>query len=205
MAPADIEYARELGYRVKHLGIAKHANDALQLRVHPTLIPEAKAIAQVDGVLNAVMINASGVGELLLVGPGAGSRPTASAVMADVVSLARSIASNEQPSIHSMGVGVSAMSQPVICDINEVASAWYLRLDAEDKPGVMASLTQCLSQCGIGIESLIQKPESAALAKVPVILMTDEAPTRAIEQAIASIEALPSVGGPVACLRVENF
>jgi homoserine dehydrogenase len=125
--------------------------------------------------------------------------------MADVVSLARSIASNEQPSIHSMGVGVSAMSQPVIADINEVASAWYLRLDAEDKPGVMASLTQCLSQCGIGIESLIQKPESAALAKVPVILMTDEAPTRAIEQAIADIEALPSVGGPVTCLRVEKF
>ena len=187
------------------MGIAKHANDALLLRVQPTLIPQAKAIAQVDGVLNAVMINASGVGELLLVGPGAGSRPTASAVMADVVSLARSIASNEQPSIHSMGVGVSAMSQPVIADINEVASAWYLRLDAEDKPGVMASLTQCLSQCGIGIESLIQKPESAALAKVPVILMTDEAPTRAVEQAIANIEALPSVSGPVTCLRVENF
>ena len=125
--------------------------------------------------------------------------------MADVVSLARSIASNEQPSIHSMGVGVSAMSQPIITHINEVASAWYLRLDAEDKPGVMASLTQCLSKYGIGIESLIQKPKSAALAKVPVILMTDEAPTRAIEQAIANIEALPSVGGPVTCLRVENF
>jgi len=203
VAPADIEYARELGYRIKHLGIAKRENDALQLRVHPTLIPEAKAIAQVDGVLNAVMINASGVGELLLVGPGAGSRPTASAVMADVVSVSRSIASGEQPSIHSMGVGVSAMSQPTIADINEVSSAWYLRLDAEDKPGVMVSLTQCLSQHGI--ESLIQKPESATLAKVPVILMTDEAPTRAIEQAIADIEALPSVSGPVKCLRVENF
>ena len=205
VAPADIEYARELGYRIKHLGIAKRENDVLQLRVHPTLIPEAKPIAQVDGVLNAVMINASGVGELLLVGPGAGSRPTASAVMADVVSVARSIASNEQPSVHSMGVGISAMSQPVIADINEVPSAWYLRLEAEDKPGVMTSLTQCLSQRGIGIESLIQKPENAGLAKVPVILMTDEAPTRAIEQAIADIEALPSVDGPVTCLRVENF
>ncbi|MEC8528176.1 MAG: homoserine dehydrogenase, partial [Pseudomonadota bacterium] len=205
VAPADIEYARELGYRIKHLGIAKRENDALQLRVHPTLIPEAKAIAQVDGVLNAVMINASGVGELLLVGPGAGSRPTASAVMADVISVARSIASDEQPSIHSMGVSVTAMSQPAIADINEVISAWYLRLDAEDKPGVMAALTQCLSQHGIGIESLIQRPESVALAKVPVILLTDEAPTRAIEQAIADIGALPSVGGSITCLRVENF
>ena len=205
VAPTDIEYARELGYRIKHLGIAKRESDALQLRVHPTLIPEAKAIAQVDGVLNAVMINASGVGELLLVGPGAGSRPTASAVMADVISVARALAGNEQPSIYSMGVGVSALSQPVIADINEVSSAWYLRLDAEDKPGVMAALTQCLSQNGIGIESLIQKPESAGLAKVPVILLTDEAPTRAIELAIADIEALPSVGGPVTCLRVENF
>ena len=205
VAPADIEFARELGYRIKHLGIAKRENDVLQLRVHPTLIPEAKAIAQVDGVLNAVMINASGVGELLLVGPGAGSRPTASAVMADVVSVARSLASSEQPSIHSMGIGVSAMSEPDIADINEVSSAWYLRLDAEDKPAVMAALTQCLSQHGIGIESLIQKPESASLAKVPVILLTDEAPTRTIEQAIADIEAFPSVGGSVTCLRVENF
>jgi homoserine dehydrogenase len=205
VAPADIEYARELGYRIKHLGIARREGDALQLRVHPTLIPESKAIAQVDGVLNAVMISASGVGELLLVGPGAGSRPTASAVMADVVSIARSVASNEQPDVRSMGVCVDALSQPAIVPITEVSSGWYLRLDAEDKPGVMAALTQCLSQHGIGIESLIQKPESTELAKVPVILLTDEAPTRAIEQAIAEIVALPSVGGPVTCLRVENF
>ena len=205
VAPTDIEYARELGYRIKHLGIAKRESDALQLRVHPTLIPESKAIAQVDGVLNAVMISASGVGELLLVGPGAGSRPTASAVMADVVSIARSVAGNEQPDVRSMGVRVDALSQPAIVPISEVSSGWYLRLDAEDKPGVMAAFTHCLSQHAIGIESLIQKPESTELAKVPVILLTDEAPTRAIELAIADIEALPSVGGPVTCLRVENF
>ena len=205
VAPVDIEYARELGYRIKHLGIARREGDALQLRVHPTLIPESKAIAQVDGVLNAVMISASGVGELLLVGPGAGSRPTASAVTADVVSIARSVAGNEQPDVRSMGVRVDALSQPAIVPISEVSSGWYLRLDAEDKPGVMAALTHCLSQHAIGIESLIQKPESTELAKVPVILLTDEAPTRAIELAIADIEALPSVGGPVTCLRVENF
>ena len=205
VAPVDIEYARELGYRIKHLGIARREGDALQLRVHPTLIPESKAIAQVDGVLNAVMISASGVGELLLVGPGAGSRPTASAVMADVVSIARAVAGNEQPDVRSMGVRVDALSQPAIVPISEVSSGWYLRLDAEDKPGVMAALTHCLSQHAIGIESLIQKPESTELAKVPVILLTDEAPTRAIELAIADIEALPSVGGPVTCLRVENF
>lgn len=205
VAPVDIEYARELGYRIKHLGIARREGDALQLRVHPTLIPESKAIAQVDGVLNAVMISASGVGELLLVGPGAGSRPTASAVMADVVSIARSVAGNEQPDVRSMGVRVDALSQPAIVPISEVSSGWYLRLDAEDKPGVMAALTHCLSQHAIGIESLIQKPESTELAKVPVILLTDEAPTRAIELAIADIEALPSVGGPVTRLRVENF
>lgn len=205
VAPTDIEYARELGYRIKHLGIARREGDALQLRVHPTLIPESKAIAQVDGVLNAVMISASGVGELLLVGPGAGSRPTASAVVADVVSIARSVAGNEQPDVRSMGVRVDALSQPAIVPISEVSSGWYLRLDAEDKPGVMAALTHCLSQHAIGIESLIQKPESTELAKVPVILLTDEAPTRAIELAIADIEALPSVGGPVTCLRVENF
>ena len=205
VAPTDIEYARELGYRIKHLGIARREGDTLQLRVHPTLIPESKAIAQVDGVLNAVMISASGVGELLLVGPGAGSRPTASAVMADVVSIARAVAGNEQPDVRSMGVRVDALSQPAIVPISEVSSGWYLRLDAEDKPGVMAALTHCLSQHAIGIESLIQKPESTELAKVPVILLTDEAPTRAIELATADIEALSSVGGPVTCLRVENF
>ena len=107
VAPADLEFARELGYRIKHLGIAKRGNEALQLRVHPTLIPEGKAIAQVDGVLNAVMVNATGVGELLLVGPGAGSRPTASAVCGDLVSIAASLARGEIPASPGMGIPVA--------------------------------------------------------------------------------------------------
>ena len=205
VSPLDLEYALELGYRIKHLGIAKREGESLQLRVHPTLIPKTKALAQVDGVLNAVMINASGVGELLLVGPGAGSRPTASAVSADIVAIARAMASNGQPQINALGVPIENLTNMTLSNIADVSSAWYLRLEAEDKPGVMASITQRLSEHGIGIESLIQKPESAKLSRVPVIILTDEASTQSVVEAVAAIEALATVEGPVTSLRVENF
>lgn len=205
VSPLDLEYALELGYRIKHLGIAKRDGESLQLRVHPTLIPKTKALAQVDGVLNAVMINASGVGELLLVGPGAGSRPTASAVSADIVAIARAMASDGQPQINALGVPVENLTDMTLSNIADVSSAWYLRLEAEDKPGVMASITQRLSEHGIGIESLIQKPESAKLSRVPVIILTDEASTQSVVEAVAAIEALATVEGPVTSLRVENF
>lgn len=205
VAPEDLEFAKELGYRIKHLGIAKRDANALQLRVHPTLIPEGKAIAQVDGVLNAVMINATGVGELLLVGPGAGSRPTASAVCGDLVSIAGALARDESPAVPSMGVPVSALDPIAISDINDISSGWYLRLDAEDKPGVMAAITKHLSEQGIGIESLIQKPDTNAGAYVPVIILTDTATTQRLHAAVSVIEAMSSVVGSVTCLRVENF
>ena len=205
VAPLDLEYALELGYRIKHLGIAKREGDSLQLRVHPTLIPTTKPLAQVDGVLNAIMINASGVGELLLVGAGAGSRPTASAVSADIISIARAIASNGQPQINALGVPIENLADIRISNIDDISSAWYLRLEANDKPGVMASITQRLSEHGIGIESLIQKPESAKLSRVPVIILTDEASTHSVVEAVTAIEALAAVEGPVTSLRVENF
>ena len=205
VAPLDLEYALELGYRIKHLGIAKREGDSLQLRVHPTLIPTTKPLAQVDGVLNAIMINASGVGELLLVGAGAGARPTASAVSADIISIARAIASNGQPQINALGVPIENLADIRISNIDDVSSAWYLRLEADDKPGVMASITQRLSEHGIGIESLIQKPESAKLSRVPVIILTDEASTHSVVEAVTAIEALAAVEGPVTSLRVENF
>lgn len=205
VAPEDLEFASELGYRIKHLGIAKRDGSALQLRVHPTLIPEGKAIAQVDGVLNAVMINATGVGELLLVGPGAGSRPTASAVCGDLVSIAGMLARDESPTSPSLGVPVATLDVTAIADIDDVSSAWYLRLDAEDKPGVMAAITKSLSEQGIGIESLIQKPDASASASVPIIILTDTATTRSLNTAVSAIEAMPSVGGKITCLRVENF
>ena len=205
VAPEDLEFAKELGYRIKHLGIAQRDAETIQLRVHPTLIPEGKAIAQVDGVLNAVMINGTGVGELLLVGPGAGSRPTASAVCGDLVSIAGSLARNQSPATPSMGVPIADLDSASITHIDDVSTGWYLRLDAEDKPGVMASITKCLSEKGIGIESLIQKPEASASADVPVIIVTDRAATRCLNDAVSTIEAMSSVVGRVTCLRVENF
>ena len=205
VAPEDLEFAKELGYRIKHLGIAQRDEETIQLRVHPTLIPEGKAIAQVDGVLNAVMINGTGVGELLLVGPGAGSRPTASAVCGDLVSIAGSLARDESPATPSMGVPIADLESASITHIDDVSTGWYLRLDAEDKPGVMASITKCLSEKGIGIESLIQKPEASASADVPVIIVTDKATTRCLNDAVSTIEGMSSVVGRVTCLRVENF
>lgn len=205
VSPTDIDYARELGFCIKHLGIAKRQGSAIELRVHPTLIPKSKAIAQVDGVLNAVMINASGVGELLLVGPGAGSRPTASAVTADIAAIALSIAKGDQPSALNMGIPLAYFSTASIVDIDHVSSSWYLRLEAEDTPGAMAAITQCLSERDIGIASLIQKLDSPDVQRVPVVLLTDNASTAAIASAMKSIEALPSVGGQVTSLRVEYF
>jgi homoserine dehydrogenase len=205
VSPTDIDYARELGFCIKHLGIAKRQGSAIELRVHPTLIPKSKAIAQVDGVLNAVMINASGVGELLLVGPGAGSRPTASAVTADIAAIALSIAKGDQPSALNMGIPLAYFSAASIVDIDHVSSSWYLRLEAEGTPGVMAAITQCLSERDIGIASLIQKLDSPDVQRVPVVLLTDNASTAAIASAMKAIEALPSVGGQVTSLRVEHF
>ena len=205
VAPEDLEFARELGYRVKHLGIAKRDGDALQLRVHPTLIPAGKAIANVDGVLNAVMIKATGVGELLLVGPGAGSRPTASAVCGDLVSIAGALARGETPASPSMSVPVASLDTVTIADMEDVVSAWYLRLNAQDQPGVMAAITKCLSEQSIGIESLIQKPDASASANVPIIILTDTASTRSLYAAVSAIESMPSVVGNVTSLRVENF
>ena len=145
------------------------------------------------------------MGELLLVGPGAGSRPTASAVCGDLVSIAGSLARDETPAVPSMAVPIASLNTAPITDIEDVSSAWYLRLNAEDKPGVMAALTKSLSEQGIGIESLIQKPDASASAHVPVIILTDIATTRSLGTAVSAIEAMPSVVGKVTCLRVENF
>jgi homoserine dehydrogenase len=126
-------------------------------------------------------------------------------VSADIVTISRAMASNGQPQINALGVPVENLADITISNIADVSSAWYLRLEADDKPGVMASITQRLSDHGIGIESLIQKPKSAKLSRVPVIILTDEASTHSVVEAVAAIEALATVEGSVTSLRVENF
>ena len=168
LTPTDLDYAAELGYRVKHLGIARRNEDGIELRVHPTLIPEHKQIATVDGVLNAVMISGSAVGEVVLVGPGAGGAATASSVCADIVDVAR----------HPNGTG-PAMGQPAaglnarpLVPSGDIASEWYVRLTVVDRPGVMSDVTQVLAGRGISIESLVQKAPAPGQTEVPIVLLT---------------------------------
>ena len=201
LTPTDLDYAAELGYRVKHLGIARRIEDGVELRVHPTLIPEHKQIATVDGVLNAVMISGSAVGEVVLVGPGAGGAATASSVCADIVDMAR----------HPNGTG-PAMGQPAAClnarplvPSGEIASEWYVRLTVVDRPGVMSDVTQVFAGRGISIESLVQKAPSPGQIEVPIVLLTHMASESVITDAIDEITAFDEVSADFALLRVEAF
>ncbi len=201
LTPTDLDYAAELGYRVKHLGIARRNEDGIELRVHPTLIPEHKQIATVDGVLNAVMISGSAVGEVVLVGPGAGGAATASSVCADIIDVAR----------HPNGTG-PAMGQPAaglnarpLVPSSEIASEWYVRLTVVDRPGVMSDVTQVLAGRGISIESLVQKAPAPGQTEVPIVLLTHMASESVITDAIDEITAFDEVSADFALLRVEAF
>ena len=201
LTPTDLDYAAELGYRVKHLGIARRIENGVELRVHPTLIPEHKQIATVDGVLNAVMISGSAVGEVVLVGPGAGGAATASSVCADIVDVAR----------HPNGTG-PAMGQPAaglnarpLVPSGDIASEWYVRLTVVDRPGVMSDVTQVLAGRGISIESLVQKAPAPGQTEVPIVLLTHMASESVITDAIDEITAFDEVSADFALLRVEAF
>jgi len=203
--PADLSYAEELGYRIKHLGIARRVGDRVDLRVHPTLIPSDSQIANVNGVLNTVMINADAVGEVVLVGPGAGALPTASSVMGDVVDLARLLGRGQSDPIPVLGVPQRDVAALPAVPREQVESAWYVRLRVEDRPGVMADITRLLSAEGISIESLIQRPPKAGSSEVDVVVLTDSASTGQLDRAWLAIEALPAVTAAAGRYRVEEF
>lgn len=205
IAPADLTFAAELGYRIKHLGIARRVGEKIDLRVHPTLVPSDKQIANVDGVLNAIMVSADAVGELVLVGPGAGSLPTASAVWGDVVDLCRELGRGQRCPIPALGVLQAALTDIERVSKGDVVSAWYLRLLASDKPGVMAEITRLLGSQGISIESLIQHPPEAGVEHVQIVILTDHAAGSRIEKALGEIEKLQAIGEHVVALRVESF
>ena len=201
VAPEDLEYAASMGYRVKHLGIARRTQQGIEMRVHPTLIPEHKQIATVDGVLNAVMISGDAVGEVVLVGPGAGGAATASSVCADLVDVAR----NPAGSGPALGIVAAALQAPNWVPVEDISSEWYVRLTASDQSGVMSDITQILAGRDISIESIIQKPPSPGSDKVPVVLLTHVAPQSVMTGALNEIMALEEVDADVALMRVEAF
>lgn len=201
ITPEDLDYAKTLGYRVKHLGIARRAGNRIEMRVHPTLIPQDKQLAGVDGVLNAIMVKADAVGELLLVGPGAGGAATASSVCADIVDLAR----NPGPGGHSLGIPVEALTPLPVSPWEEISSEWYLRLHVTDRPGVMSDITQKLAARGISIESLVQKASKEGDTDVPIVILAHAVPASLINDAVKAVVALDEVRPDVALIRVERF
>jgi homoserine dehydrogenase len=205
LTPQDVDYAEELGYRIKHLGVAKQSSKGVELRVHPTLIPEKRLLANVDGVKNAVLVEGDAVGPTLYYGAGAGAEPTASAVIADIVDLARDLGAGQQSRVPALGVAGEAIQDFPIVPMAEVETPWYLRMEAEDKPGVMSQVASIFSEQGISIEALIQKAPTPGESRVPVIVLTNTAAQGSLETAVAAIENLSSIAGKIACIRVETL
>ena len=213
VTPADIEFARELGYRIKHLGIAKRVDAGVELRVHPTLLPADSPLARVDGVLNAVRLHAHAAGDTVYSGAGAGREATASAVVADLVDIARARvradagahadAHAEVRPLPLLGVPWAALRQPDIVSMDRVRSAWYLRVQVEDRPGVMSELANCLGAQGISIEALIQKPPKAPGDAVSVLVLSNEAERAALRRAVQAIGAMHAVREAPQVIPVE--
>ncbi len=201
----DVEYAEELGYRIKHLGVAKQNTDGVELRVHPTLIPEQRLLANVNGVKNAVLVEGDAVGPTLYYGAGAGAEPTASAVVADVVDLARELSAGQNCRVPALGFASDQLQDLPIVPMEKVSTAWYLRMEAEDKPGVLSQISSILSEQGISIEALIQKAPAEGQTRVPLIMLTNVATQGNVDTAVASVEALDTVSGNVTRIRVESL
>lgn len=203
ITPEDVEFAEELGYRIKHLGMSCRTEAGIDLRVHPTLIPVARPIAKVDGVLNAVMVNGDAVGDTLYVGAGAGAEPTASAVVADIIDLARSIEVTSDarvPSLAFYDIGTDK-----VIPIEDIKTAYYLRISVQDKAGVLAAVATILSEHGINIEALIQKEPKTEDTNAQIIILSHKVLEKNMNQAIKEIESLDSTIGAVTRIRVEQL
>lgn len=203
ISPQDVVYAQELGYAIKHLGIARRSPAGIELRVHPTLIPKSRLLANVDGVMNAVLVKGDAVGPTLYYGAGAGAEPTASAVIADIVDTARTLTASPEHRVPFLGIQQESLQDKAILPIEDVETAYYLRMSALDKPGVLSQVAQILSESGISIEALIQKEAKDEQEIVPLILLTNRAVEKRLVEAIVKIESLSSITGPVTRIRVE--
>lgn len=201
----DVVYAGELGYRIKHLGITRKSNDGIELRVHPTLIPDKRLIANVDGVMNAVLVHGDAVGPTLYYGAGAGAEPTASAVVADIIDTARTIDIDTGHKVPLLGFQPDAMSAIPILPIEEVETACYLRMTALDKPGVLAEVSEVFAQHAISLEAVLQKEPAEGVDRVHLVLLTQKVKESDINAAIAEVEAFDEIDGNVARIRLEHL
>ena len=205
LTPQDVDHARELGYIIKHLGIAKQNGEGVELRVHPTLIPDHRLLADVDGVKNAILVEGNAVGPTLYYGAGAGGAPTASAIVADLVDLARDMGAGQTCRVPPLGFAREELRNLPIVPMAQVQTPWYLRMQVEDKPGVLSAVASIFSEQGISIEALIQKAPAEGQTRVQLIVLTNKAAQGLVDQAVTAIEALDSIAGKVTRIRVEGL
>ena len=201
----DVEYAEQLGYRIKHLGIARKTAEGIELRVHPTLIPERRLIANVNGVMNAVLVKGDAVGPTLYYGAGAGAEPTASAVVADVIDVVRALTSDPENRVPHLAFQADSLADIPVVAADRFKTSYYLRLTAEDKPGVLADVTRILADHHISIEAIIQKEPIGNETAIPIILLTQITLEKEMNAAIAEIEVLQTVTGKVNRIRLETL
>ena len=201
---ADVVYAEQLGYRIKHLGIARRTEAGIELRVHPTLIPERQLLANVDGVMNAVLVKGDAVGPTLYYGAGAGAEPTASAVVADIVDVVRTLTADPGNRVPHLAFQPDALEDLPVLTMEQVETAYYLRMLALDRPGVLAEVTRILADLAISIEAIIQKEPEPGVSEVPVIMLTHRIQEQQMNTAIARIEALPSIKGRITRIRTDS-
>ncbi|MBI3774726.1 MAG: homoserine dehydrogenase [Gammaproteobacteria bacterium] len=199
----DVSYAEQLGYRIKMLGIARRVAQGIELRVHPTLVPYRRLIANVDGVMNAVLVKGDAAGPTLYYGPGAGAEPTASAVVADLVDVVRMLTADPDNRVPHLAFQPDALSDLPILAMDDVETSYYLRLRAHDRPGVLANVTRILSDLNISIEAIIQKGTMDGIATV--ILLTHRVFEKNMNQAIKRIQELPTITGDMMRIRMEQL
>ena len=201
----DIRYAEQLGYRIKLLGITRRVPEGIELRVHPTLIPTRRLIANVEGVMNAVLVKGDAVGATMYYGAGAGSEPTASAVIADLVDITRLHTADPDHRVPHLAFQPDRIADTRVLPMEEVVTSYYLRMRVEDRPGVLADITRILADLSISIGAMVQKEPSEGEHQVDIIMLTHETREKQVNAAIVKIEALPVVAGKVTRIRLEEL
>jgi homoserine dehydrogenase len=205
LAAADIKYAEQLGYRIKLLGMTRRTRQGLELRVHPTLIPAQRLLANVEGAMNAILVKGDAVGTSMYYGPGAGSEPTASAVVADLIDVARTHGARPQDRVPYLSFHADALSSLSWLPMEDTRTSYYFRMRVADQPGVLADIARVLADHGISIDAMVQREPAEGEHQADIILLTHEALEREVNLALAHIESLPTVLAPVIRLRKESL
>jgi homoserine dehydrogenase len=205
LAATDIKYAEQLGYRIKLLGITKKTKSGIELRVHPTLIPSKRLIANVEGAMNAVQVYGDAVGTTLYYGKGAGSEPTASAVIADLVDVTRLMTADPENRVPHLAFQPDAVRDTVVLPIGEITTSYYLRLRVADQAGVLADITKILASHGVSIDALLQKEANEGESQTDLVILTHETKEKNMLAAIADMQDLKTVVGEIVKIRLENL